>query len=129
MLSKQRYVIVAILVMAILLAMTLARGFEWTWVYLGIQDPYMFGVRQLPLTALIAYGISLAAVVFCLKHEAIRTLATEVVDELSKVVWPTREETGQATVVVVITVLICSVFLGVFDAVWMWLTDRLLGIG
>ena len=64
MLSKQRYVIVAILVMAILLAMTLARGFEWTWVYLGIQDPYIFGIRQLPLTALMAYVISFGEAVF-----------------------------------------------------------------
>lgn len=109
--------------------MTLARGLEWVWVAGGINDPFIFGIRQLPLTALLAYVISLGAVVFCLKNQNIRTLSNEVVDELSKVTWPTREETGQATIVVVVTVLICSAFLGLFDSVWLWLTDRLLGIG
>ncbi len=127
--SKERYVIVSILVMAMVLAMTLARGFEWIWVAASIDDPYIFGIRQLPLTALMAYVISFGCAVFCLKNDNIRTLSNEVVDELSKVTWPTREETGQATIVVVVTVLICSAFLGLFDAVWLWLTDRLLGIG
>jgi preprotein translocase subunit SecE len=129
MLSKQRYVVVAFLVTGLLTSMTLARGFEWLSIYLGFEDPAIFGIRQLPLTALFSYGISAAGIVFCLKNEAIAHWASEVVEELSKVVWPTREETGQATVVVVVTVIICSVFLGLFDAIWLWLTDRLLGIG
>ena len=126
--SKERYVIVSILVAALIIAMTLARGFEWIWVAAGINDPYIFGIRQLPLTALMAYVVSFGAAIFCLKNDNIRTLSNEVVDELSKVTWPTREETGQATIVVVVTVLICAAFLGLFDAVWLWLTNRLLGI-
>ncbi len=127
--SKERFVVISILVLGIIVAMTLARGFEWICVAAGINDPYIFGMRQLPLTALIAYLVSLGAVVFCLKNQNIRTLSNEVVDELSKVTWPTREETGQATIVVVVTVLICAAFLGLFDSVWLWLTDRLLGLG
>ena len=126
--SKERYVIVSILVAALIIAMTLARGFEWIWVAAGINDPYIFGIRQLPLTALLAYVASFGTAIFCLKNDNIRTLSNEVVDELSKVTWPTREETGQATIVVVVTVLICAAFLGLFDAVWLWLTNRLLGI-
>ena len=129
MLSKQRYVVVGFLVTGLLVSMTLARGLEWLSIYLGVQDPAIFGIRQLPLTALLSYGISAVAIVICLKSEAIGNWATEVVEELSKVVWPTREETGQATIVVIVTVIICSVFLGLFDAIWLWLTDRVLGIG
>ena len=127
--SKERYVVVSILVVGLIVAMTLARGFEWIWVAAGINDPYIAGIRQLPLTALMAYVVGLGGALFCLKNENIRTLSNEVVDELSKVTWPSREETGQATIVVVVTVIICAAFLGLFDAVWLWLTDRLLGIG
>ena len=49
-------------------------------------------------------------------------------DELARVTWPSREETGNATVVVIVTVLVCSVYLGVFDAFWMWVTNMILGI-
>ena len=126
--SKERYVIVSILVAAMIVAMTLARGFEWIWVAAGINDPYIFGIRQLPLTALMAYVVSFGTAIFCLKNDNIRTLSNEVVDELSNVTWPSREETVQATIVVVVTVLICAAFIGLFDAVWLWLTNRLLGI-
>jgi preprotein translocase SecE subunit len=50
-------------------------------------------------------------------------LATEVVSELKKVTWPTRKETSNATVVVIVTVFISSLFLGFFDLVWSWSTD------
>ena len=79
--SKERYVIVSILVTAMIVAMTLARGFEWIWVAAGINDPYIFGIRQLPLTALLAYVASFGTAIFCLKNDNIRTLSNEVVDE------------------------------------------------
>jgi hypothetical protein len=31
-------------------------------------------------------------------------------------------------VVVLVTVLICSVFFGAFDAIWLWLTNLMLGV-
>ena len=88
----------------------------------------MLGIRQLPLTSVIAYAIAAALAFATLRHPDANTLALEVVDELSKVVWPTREETGHATMVVVVAVLISSAFLGAFDAVWLWMTDWILGI-
>ena len=69
-----------------------------------------------------------AGAAFCLMHGSTRQLASEVVEELTKVTWPTRAETGAATVVVIVTVLLCSAYLGVFDAMWLWLTDKILGV-
>jgi preprotein translocase subunit SecE len=48
--------------------------------------------------------------------------ATDIVAELSKVTWPTRKETSAATIVVIVTVIISSIFLGLFDMVWSWAT-------
>ena len=127
MLSRQRYVIVGILALALIAAMPLAHGFQWAWVQLGWDDPPILS-RELSLTTLIAYALGVAAATFALKHRPTFQLATEVVDELTKVTWPSREETGNATVVVIMTVIICSVFLGVFDFLWLSLTDWILGV-
>ena len=52
---------------------------------------------------------------------------TDIVSELRKVTWPTRKETSQATVVVIITVIIAAIFLQIFDALWSRVTGYILG--
>jgi preprotein translocase SecE subunit len=125
--SRERYVVVTIAALAIVTAMALSRGLDWFWITMEWNDLPIIG-SDFTLTSLLAYGISAGVAALCLKHETIYPLLVEVVDELAKVVWPSRQETEHATVVVVVTVLICSAFLGVFDAVWLWVTDWLLGI-
>ena len=127
MLSRQRYVIVGILALGVIVALPLAHGFQWTWVQLGWDDPPLLS-RELSMTTLIAYAIAAAGAIFALKHPPTYQMATEVVDELAKVTWPSREETGSATVVVIVTVIISSAFLGVFDFLWLSLTDWILGV-
>lgn len=52
------------------------------------------------------------------RHERVSTYAMEVGNELSKVKWPTWNETKLATIVVIITTIIISLILGGFDYVW-----------
>ena len=49
--------------------------------------------------------------------EKIRSFFREVSVELKKVSWPSREETVNATVVVVVTSFIVAFFLGIVDVV------------
>ncbi|MCA9708776.1 MAG: preprotein translocase subunit SecE [Myxococcales bacterium] len=53
---------------------------------------------------------------------------TEVVIEISQVVWPTRAETRAATVVVIVMTLISSTILWGMDRVWSTITNWLYGI-
>lgn len=126
--SRQRYVVAGIVGLAVILGLALAHGLQWIWTEFGLTDPFVFGVRDLPLTTVLGYGIAVAAGAFVLKNGTTHALAVEIVDELARVTWPSREETGNATVVVIVTVLVCSVYLGVFDAFWMWVTNMILGI-
>lgn len=57
-----------------------------------------------------------------------RQFLTEVVSELRKVHWPTRQETVAATVVVIVVVLIVSLWLGIVDGVISFLFTRFLGV-
>ncbi len=125
--SRQRYAIIGILALAVLVAVSLSHGLRWIWAEAGWDDMPVLS-RELPLTSLIAYVSAAVAALVAVKHNHTFQLATEVVDELSKVTWPSREETGNATVVVIVTVLLSSVFLGIFDALWLWLTNLVLGV-
>jgi preprotein translocase subunit SecE len=49
--------------------------------------------------------------------------------ELNKVVWPTREETVQTTLVVLVIALLGGVFFWLLDTFLLWLTTRVTGQG
>ena len=49
--------------------------------------------------------------------------------ELNKVVWPTREETMQTTLVVLVVALFGGVFFWLLDLFLLWLTTRITGQG
>jgi len=119
---------VGVLALAVLAGMALSHGLHWIAVYTGIDDMPLAGVRQLVISNVIAYGLALIAAVIVIKHPTVSQLSLEVVDELAKVTWPSGEETGRATKVVIVTVVICAAYLGAFDAVWLAITDLVLGI-
>jgi preprotein translocase subunit SecE len=49
--------------------------------------------------------------------------------ELNKVVWPTREETIQTTLVVLVVALIGGVFFFLIDRFLLWITTTIMGQG
>jgi preprotein translocase subunit SecE len=49
--------------------------------------------------------------------------------ELNKVVWPTREETIQTTLVVIVVAMIGGVFFFLIDRVLLWVTTSIMGTG
>lgn len=71
--------------------------------------------------ASVIFGIVVAIILY--RTPSVYTLSQEVADELSKVTWPTRQETTNSTVVVIVTSIIAAVFLGFFDAIWSTVTD------
>ncbi len=56
-----------------------------------------------------------------------RQFVTEVISELRKVHWPTRQETVAATVVVLVVVTIVSLWLSLVDGVLSFFFTRFLG--
>ena len=49
--------------------------------------------------------------------------------ELNKIVWPTREETIQTTLVVLVVALVGGVFFWLLDLFLLWVTTRITGQG
>jgi len=59
--------------------------------------------------------------------ERIRKFFSEIVSELKKVTWPTREELKESTKLVIIATFVVTVFIGLVDQLLTLLIRRLLG--
>jgi preprotein translocase subunit SecE len=88
---------------------------EFVWSYFGRVNDWIL------LMASVAVGVG--AVLYAYRHPVVSPLSKEIVSELGKVTWPTRKETYYATLVVIVTSIVCSIILGIFDATWSYLTD------
>jgi len=71
----------------------------------------------------LAVGIALKM------NAAVNTWALEVANELKKVTWPSWEETKMSTVVVIITSIIVAIILGLFDALWAFVSHAIYTLG
>ena len=125
--SRRRYVVMGVLALAAIVGMAVAHGVQWGLGQAGLGNPHLGGLRELTVANLTGYGLALITGIGLLRYTPSRTLATEVVDELARVSWPSQRETGHATLVVIAAVVLSSAFLGIFDAMWMWVTDLILG--
>jgi preprotein translocase subunit SecE len=122
-----RFVSLGYIFSALLVAFVLSRGLHWAFFAAGVDDMAVLG-KDFPLSSLLGVVIAAVAGIVSFRHPVVRTFADEVALELSKVTWPTRQETWAATIVVIVTVAISAVYLGVFDMVWSWASNALLQI-
>jgi len=80
----------------------------------------------LPLPTLIAIVVALAVFIAVRANGKAMTFFNEVATELSKVSWPTKEETVQSTGVIIVMVGIASIIMFLYDTFWGTVTSRLL---
>jgi len=59
--------------------------------------------------------------------EKIRKFFSEIVAELKKVTWPTRDELKESTKLVIIATFVVTIFVGLVDQLLTLLIRRLLG--
>ncbi len=59
--------------------------------------------------------------------QSLFAFAQESAAETRKVVWPTRNETLQATAIVFVFVLVMALFLWMVDAILLWVVQKLIG--
>lgn len=101
----------------LLLAYLLVKATDWMWGYFAKpKDIYVMTVGG---------GIAIVVTAFAWQNKELLAKCSDIVMELSKVTWPSRKETGAATVVVIVTVIIFSILLGIFDMVWSWATGMI----
>lgn len=123
--SLNRYVTIAYVAAAMLVALVVGRAIHASLFYIGVEDYPLMGADY-RASAFVGVAIAAGIAIFCYRHPEVKRLSDEVALELSKVTWPTRQETWAATFVVIITVAVSALYLGLFDAVWLWASDAML---
>ena len=86
-------------------------------------EPILYRVLALLVVAALACVIALQTA----KGKAFWVLAKEARVEIRKVVWPTRQETTQTTLIVVAVVLVMSLLLWGVDSLLGWLVSLIVG--
>lgn len=93
---------------------------------IGVRDPHILG-KDFTATTLIAAVTALGVLLWTWRHGRLRPLAEEVADELTKVTWPTWDETKSNMRVTILVSVVVSLILGFFDLVFGNLTNLILG--
>ena len=131
-----RYVHAAFFVATILLAFVSSKIIGLVWAELA---DWPAATRAVPLLVrfaedernsyVLAVGalIGLVTIIQIYRKEKIRRWADEVALELSKVSWPNRETVTNGTVVVIVASLIATVYVGLLDRFWSFLTHLVYG--
>ncbi len=86
-------------------------------------EPILYRVLALLVIAVVAGVIALQTS----KGQAFWVLAKEARVEIRKVVWPTRQETTQTTLIVVAVVLVMALLLWGLDSLLGWLVSLIVG--
>ncbi len=78
-------------------------------------------------TTAIGAVVGVLSVIYCLRNEGIRRWADDVALELSKVTWPKRETVTNGTIVVIAAGLFATVYIGLLDRLWGFVTMLVYG--
>lgn len=98
----------------------------------GVAGFYLYEEHSLLLRVLGLLGMVVVAVLVVLQTAVGRNVwkfAADARTEVRKVVWPTRQETIQTTLIVLFVVLLMGIFLWLVDMMLLWVVKMLTGQG
>jgi preprotein translocase subunit SecE len=121
--SNQRILGFAYVAASVLVFLVMRQFVDWLFDTIRLTN-YAFG--PFTISDVLALLIVVGAAVATWKYPKVYGFLTEVVEETSKVVWPSRQETRDSTVVVIVFVFVIAAILGSFDLLWAKVTNLIL---
>ena len=79
------------------------------------------------IAMLVVAGIAMSVAVTTEKVSSAWSMIKGARTEIRKVIWPTRQETTQTTIIVLIFVVVCGLFFWALDSFLGWIASLLLG--
>lgn len=109
-------------------------GLKWLLVFaliaVGVVGNYYYSAESLLYRVIALLVLAGVAGYIALQTTSGRKFATLVIEarkEIRKVVWPTRQETTQTTMIVVAFVLIVALLLWGMDSLIGWIVSKIIG--
>lgn len=106
------------------------KALKWIWASWNetLVDTALLG-SYVTLTTLLALVLAIILTFYLYRKPGTFSYLSEVVVELTKVTWPSMDETKRSTVVVIMFTVLLSAYLAVFDWIWKIVTDFLISPG
>ncbi len=130
-----RWVILSYIGLGIIIAWVMSQGLVTAFHFIGKKfaiydlNKELFGLGEnFTLAHLISILATSGMVFYAWKNEKIRTVSLEVVEELRKVTWPTAKETQSATILVIVSTLVITLILWIYDIVLLWVTNQIFNV-
>ena len=79
------------------------------------------------IALLLVAAVALSVAVTTARGDSAWSMIKGARTEIRKVIWPTRQETTQTTIIVLVFVFICGLFFWALDSFLGWLASLLLG--
>jgi|JI81BgreenRNA_FD_contig_41_488714_length_558_multi_3_in_0_out_0_2 preprotein translocase subunit SecE len=121
-----KYVSIVYLVAGALLSWLFYRAVHEVMLWVEVSDASLAGGVTPSMLVGILLGGGVTAYLW--NRADARTFLGEVVEELSRVTWPTGEETRSSTIVVVVVAVLASFLVAIADYVWNGFTTLMLSI-
>jgi preprotein translocase SecE subunit len=125
--STQRVLLLSYIVLGLLIALVLGHSVSslpTSVTAFNFLHRDVFGQESF-WSYVIGFVLGVAVTLFCWTDRRVKEPATQVVEELQRVTWPSMAETRSAALAVIVATLICSALLGVFDSAWSAVTTRI----
>jgi preprotein translocase SecE subunit len=113
---------------ALCLALVLADLCSWAFAQAGIANAELLG-GAFDASTVLALVVTAVVAAASWRMPQVYEFCIEVVQETRKVVWPTRQETRDQTLVVVVVSILIAMMLWGFDQVWKRLFAVILNMG
>jgi preprotein translocase subunit SecE len=114
-LGIERWVQLSFMVAALLLMWLFDNAINGIW--------YLFADPSESIVTLASVVLGVLGAIVLYRTPAAYALVHDVAEEMARVSWPTRKETSQSTIVVVVTSIVAAIMLFLFDSVWSAVTD------
>ncbi len=123
--QSKRIVVIFYVLAAVALGMFLKTVLDAVFSNVGVNDvEIVFGWS---LSDVIGFAVAFATAVIVWRIPRIQQVSLEVALELQRVTWPSLRETRAATIAVIVASFVAAAILGVFDALWRYLSTVVLG--
>lgn len=126
--STQRILLLGYIVLGVLVGMTLDNlvgNLLGRFPVFGFLNHELFGIDGWTWSSVIGFAVALGLALYLWNDPRAKVPATQVVEELQRVSWPSAPETRAATIAVLVATAIISLILGAFDYVWAFVTQRI----
>jgi preprotein translocase subunit SecE len=137
-LGSERYVLAGFFAVGMIGAYILGRAIQAVWMgasnktWFSQAVPWLAAVQEDEKGSIsLALGavVALVLVVRTYRKPEVRAWTDGVAAELAKVVWPTRKEVWNSTVIVIAASTVATVYLALLDRLWAFITNIVYGDG